>query len=232
MNFGDARSFPRAGGALGVGATASMGFGAARSCPTTAGDTPGIGGITSAVVGVPCCSLPRGGDGALCIGGTASATLGDARSLPRARACALGIGGATSAAFGSVRSDPRDLDGTLGVGGIAFAVCGVPRTLPRAGSALIMGGTASADFGDTRSLRNSPAGTLGIGGAASPLDAASSGFRSGCRGSDLRVSGLFPLLSRAEGGATPSSRSSMMSLFPTALRLTTSLFPADARSRV
>ena len=136
--------------------------------------------------------------------------------------------------------------GTLGTGGRAVTISSTDRSDLRARSGADgVGGTASADFGSSRSLPLITAGTLGAGGVTtegsnvSRSDFRTSGGAAGIggviavdlgAGGWLFKAGLVPALARAGRGLSRFPPSSMMRLFPTELRLTTSLLAAAARS--
>src|SRR5208282_934437 len=209
------------GGAVGIGGTASADFGAAGFDSRITVGTLSMGGdaLTDSSVAR---SRLRAGDGEVGIGGSTSSALGDMPFVKRASAGTLGTGGRAVTISSTDRSDLRARSGADGVGGTASADFGSSRALPliTAGT-LGAGGVTTEGSNVSRSDLRTGGGAAGIGGVTT-LELGASGW--------LFVAGLFPALAGAGRPASPLEPSSMMRLFPTELRLTTSLLAAAARS--
>ena len=150
----------------------------------------------------------------------------------------LGIGGTTGAVVNTLRFAP-DTAGTSGIGGTTAAFPGAVRFVPRAsggvslrrtpivslgidGAASAIFGAPSIGFAALRSLPDTMGGMPGVGGAVPLLATVCSG------GGELLGAGLLPF-ARAGRGPPSLEPSCMISLLPTALRLTVSLLPSAAR---
>src|SRR5208282_5428417 len=189
-----------------------------RSDLKTSGGAVGIGGTASADFGA------AGFDsritvGTLSMGGDALTDSSVARSRLRAGDGEVGIGGSTSSALGDMPFVKRASAGTLGTGGRAVTISSTDRSDLRA--RLGADGVTTEGSNVSRSDLRTGGGAAGIGGVTT-LELGASGW--------LFVAGLFPALAGAGRPASPLEPSSMMRLFPTELRLTTSLLAAAARS--
>ncbi|MGA9209403.1 MAG: hypothetical protein WB347_16475 [Terriglobales bacterium] len=195
-------------------------MGAARAVPGTTAGALDIVGTTSPDLGAVR-SAPRGGK--FGVGATASADIGTTRAVPTATGGRLSIGATASAVLGAARAVPTATGGTLGIGATASAVLGAARAVPTATGDTLGIGATPAVLGAARSSPGTTGAALGTG-STTAADFGGSGR--------LFAAGSFPPPARAGRRDPPFASSSMTRLFPLELRLTTSLCPAIARSRL
>ena len=144
-----------------------------------------------------------------------------------------GMGDTALVTFGAAFSERERVDGGLDIGGTASADFGIARSdLRAAGGKFGIGATTVADSCASGLDRRTEGGTSGIGGGAilvrfsarhDPIFA-----RAELVGGWLFVAGVFPRPVRAGRAVVPVELSSMVSVFPLALRLTTSLLSGAA----